>query len=287
MKKIFVICIFIIAIALIYAYFFKSSENGEFSVKTVIYYTGSSFGVSFNSASQLKQKIRFLKNNYKKDYCLFLDSGSLFNYKLRETSSGSHLEHYKFIADTYNYLDYDVICPSYRDLSDSFALAALRKINAVKIATNIRFAGSTELPEQFVKARIFIKNNIRFLTLGVISEPAAVSDTKNIYDCSIIVDSPVSAINREIINNDGCYDFIIVSGNMSFDIVKNICISVPQIDLFIWSDEFQELHSEKRIWNDIPIVNAGILESFIGVAELNFNKYYARKFKLKNNLVKL
>lgn len=134
------------------------------------------------------------------------------------------------------------------------------------------FSGTVEIKTDSnfkINSRAIQKQNLIFYMIEIIADekrPETVS--KKSYKELLI-----NSVKESIYSDNVQYDFLIVAGNVSFEMVGNICRSIPEIGLFIWRNKEYELHKEKKIWYGISVVNSGIDNQYIGITKLFFNKF--------------
>ncbi|MBP7654378.1 hypothetical protein KA977_13210 [Candidatus Dependentiae bacterium] len=236
MKKniILLLLSFIIIGALIY---FTKREDNIFSVNIV------NFNESNYNSHFFQNKIKFIISNFlPENTILFYSLNDDPSYKLKDGMD-------KFFFDKFKNIGFFL---KNRYFSDT------------KLINN----NSTGQLNFMVKSEIIEMQNIKFFIIKIFE----VNESNNQINNLNISDSPVRLIQNKINQYEKKYDYIIISGKIPIETVGKICMGVSKINLFIWINSDYELHKEKKVWNEVPVINPGIDNEYIGITKINFIK---------------
>ncbi|HPP88348.1 MAG TPA: hypothetical protein PLM75_10870 [bacterium] len=267
MKKLFFLfVIFFISVSC------KNEQTKDFE----IVYTANFSSIEKKNISKISELINNLSSSNKEDL-LLIDSGGFFD-------DTRNINTFNDILQFYNNLQYTCIAPSFFDITTETFISILNSIKAPKILTNIELSEKFDT-SQFHKSIILEKSGLRFLIMNI------VDNSKNAVSKTVKKNIPNDiAIKIELLKNQNNYDFIILSTNLEFSKLPNICFQFPEIHLILWSDGFFDLPLPKKNWNDILIVSSNISDN-IGRLILSFNyseffnKYSPENFRYKNQLI--
>ena len=146
------------------------------------------------------------------------------------------------------------------------------KMNSKNIFSYMDFSGEVEIKTDSnfkINTKVIQKQNIIFFVVEIIEGQKHTETVSNKSYTNLLINS----VKESIYSDNVQYDFLIVAGNISFEMAGNICRNIPDVGLFIWRNKEYELHKEKKIWYGIPVVNSGIDNKYIGITKLFFNKF--------------
>ncbi len=268
--KIFVLLLCLTAAFFTYA---DGCYNTDDSQRIKLIYTGSYSGSSDNNV--LFHSLNKLKNT--KSEFLILDSGGIFDI--------NGINNFENINMFFSGAGYTALAPSLSDVSNETFILKLNELNIPKVLTNAELTDIAD--SRFCKSMIVKKNGLNFLIMNIVDNYLN-SDTSYLKN----FEKPEEALKKELKKNFVNYDFLVVSANMPYSKLPQICLAFPEIDVLLWSDGFMELHKEKKIWNDIIVVNSGKLSEYIGALDITMNqsdleyRLNAENVKYKNSLFK-